>query len=129
VQVYSPAARKLSPNSNLLNVTLDSFTVKDVDTQRAGAALFSAVSRKMFPKDGIFESIWTSQRANVTLEVKNAKAYEILGAIVARDGSSVWLVRHRSDALGEMTDLWHIYDLDPTTLESAALEDAHRLFP
>ena len=115
VSIYSPSARD-NP-SNLLNKNIKDFSVTNVDTRNADFALFCAISRDLNPASACVGSVATGQwgEFKMSVHMENAKVYEILDAIVARNGKAIWTVMVAPNNLSKtpIVDLWHIYPLDP----------------
>jgi len=128
VDVYSPSAR--NDPSNLLNDTIGDFTVKDADPMYASVQLWGALSVKLHPGQGYggdFAPLGGSVK--VTIDLRGAKVYQILNAIVSQQGDCMWVVRLPPTGLSSFRgDMWYLYSLDPHWKE-IVLSDAHSLFP
>ena len=112
VDVFSARARE--DHSNLLNTIVKDFTVSQVDTHDADSQLFCALSRDVGSQvcaGSIAIGQWGPLKVSVHLQ--NAKAYEILNAIVAENGSAIWTVTARPDKLSalQLGGNWYIYPL------------------
>ena len=120
VNIYSPAAR--ADRSNLLNLVVKDFSVAHADTHRADFELFCEVIRQQHAGDACSGSVATGQWGpkKISLQLRGAKVYEILNAIVANNGSAIWIVLAPPDKLATMPNggLWHIYPLDRSFKEA-----------
>lgn len=114
VDIYAPKAREDA--SNLLNKVIKDFAVTDLDTHQADLALFCALAREVGPSGGCGGSIAVGQWAplKITLHMQNAKAYEILNAIVAQNGKALWTPMVPPEKLSKVQfgGLWYIYPLE-----------------
>ena len=114
VDVYTPKARE--DTSNLLNKTIKNFGVSGLDTTRADMELFCALSREVLPSGGCGGSIATGQWGplRITVQLQNAKVYEILNAMTAQNGKAIWTVIAPPNRLSKIPvgGLWHIYPLE-----------------
>ena len=124
VQVSLPAAEEDS--SNPLNTVIDDFDITNLPRQEAEIRLLGAFVSKVSPGAGYGGDTAYGPEPPVilTLHLKRAKVYEILDAIVASDGSSIWLSppsTRSPAAVGAHSQPWVIYDLRPTT-EAIALD-------
>ena len=89
VDIFAPEARE--DPLNLLNKVIEDFTVTQLDIQEADLELFCTLERET--DSGVCAaSIAKGQWAplKITLHLENAKAYEILNAIVAQNGKAIW---------------------------------------
>jgi hypothetical protein len=89
VDIFAPEARE--DPLNLLNKVIKDFTVTQLDTHEADLELFCTLVRET--DSGVYAaSIAKGQWAplKITLHLENAKAYEILNAIVAQNGKAIW---------------------------------------
>jgi hypothetical protein len=114
VDIYSPRAREDA--SNLLNKVIKDFAVTDLDTHQADSELFCALAGEVGPSDVCGGSIAVGQWAplKITLHMQNAKAYEILNAIVAQNGKALWTPMVPPEKLSkiQLGGLWYIYPLE-----------------
>ena len=114
VDIYVPKAR--GDSSNLLNKPIKNFGVSGLDTTRADMELFCALSREVLPSGGCGGSIATGQWGplRITVQLQNAKVYEILNAMTAQNGKAIWTVIAPPDGLSKIPfgGLWHIYPLE-----------------
>ena len=108
------AARGREDSSNLLNKVIKDFAVTQVDTHHADFQLFCAVVREV-GSQGCTGSIAIGQWGplKITLHLQNAKAYEVLNAIVAHNRKAIWTVMVRPDNLSRLQvgGIWYIYPL------------------
>ena len=123
VTIYSPAAR--ADKSNLLNTTIQRFSVTQRDTREAETELFCALQRET--KSG---NVCTGSTApgqwgakKITVDMLNVKVYEILNAVIAQNGEAVWTVAVSPAQLSKLPagELWHIYPLEEQ-FKTVALE-------
>jgi hypothetical protein len=134
VDIYSAEARR--DPLNPFNLVLPEYRVADLDTDMADNMLVCALGRELIshsPGCGGSSGFGQWGPLKITLEMHNARVYEILNAIVAQNGRAFWtpiklprppeLRRGRS-----FTNFWSIYPLDPA-FEGAALERLRALFP
>jgi hypothetical protein len=127
VDIFASKGREDS--SNLLNKTIKDFAVTQVDTQQAGFHLFCAIGREVGSQTcggSIAKGQWGPLK--ITLHLQNAKAYEILNAIVAENGKAIWTVVVRPDKLSKLQlgGIWYIYPL-ARPFDTAASETLARL--
>jgi hypothetical protein len=112
VDVYENQGRE-NP-SNLLNKTIEDFTVTQMDTHDADFQLFCDLSRAL-GSQACAGSIAVGQWGplKITVRLKNAKAYEVLNAIVAENGKAMWTVVVRPDKLSALQNggIWYVYPL------------------
>ena len=120
VDLYSPKARK--EVRNLLNKPIRNFAVSEADTHRADFELFCALTAEVLPSTACTGSLALGQwgQRKITLNMDNASIYEILNAIVAKNGNAIWTVIAPSEKLTEIPvgGLWHIYPLESPFKES-----------
>jgi len=111
VDIYAPKARE--DPSNLLNKVIKNFTVTEMDTHRADMELFCALSREVAPGGACGGSIAAGQWGplKITLHLQNATIYEIVNAIIAKNGKAVWTVIAPAGNLSKIPvgGLWHIF--------------------
>ena len=133
VDLYFPDAR-LEP-LNPLNLVVGEYRVSGVDTHMADAMLLCGLGRQLDPTSGgcggsIAGGQWGPLK--ITLEMRNAKVYEILDAIVAQNGQAVWTpikLPKVPELWGHsLSNFWYIYPLDPP-FEAVAAERLRSLFP
>jgi hypothetical protein len=113
VNVYSLNARLDA--SNPFNRLVNSFVVQDVDTHVADFHLFCQLEHQA--KRGCAGSVGTGQwgSTRISVQMNNAKVYEILNEITARNGKAIWTVTvppKKLHALAGNEGLWHIYPLE-----------------
>jgi hypothetical protein len=115
VDIYSPKAR--DDSTNLFNRVIKDFEIRELDTHDADLALFCALGRQLVPPSSCFGSVAIGQwgATKITVRQQNAKVYEILNAIVARNGKAVWAVTAPPERLSKIPvgGFWHIYPLEP----------------
>lgn len=131
VQVYSPNARR--DPSSLLNMSISHFQVDHVDALSASFRLWGEVFARLHPGQGYAGHISGGALApsgpKVTLDLRNAKVYEILNAIVVQDGGAMWLVQHPPEGLSHFGgNLWYIWNLNPAG-KDFILGPIRELFP
>lgn len=131
VDVYSPQARR-DPLS-ALNLTIRSFRVARVDAGDATHRLQDEVFAKLHPGVGFGGDYATGEtspsRPVVTLSLGSRKVYQVMNAIVAKDGAAVWLVLAHPEELDRFRwNQWWVYNLNPQG-EAFILEYLSRLFP
>ena len=127
VQVY--ASRGRSDPSNLLNTIIPRFRIMGEDPAAASAQAFEALVHVVSPGTSVIESTAVGSPLRVSLDLRNARVYEILNAIVAQDGAAVWVVRVPPDKLSVLKgDLWYLYPLD-AAFKEVVLQDVRSLFP
>jgi hypothetical protein len=113
VDIFAPEARK--DPLNLLNKVIKDFTVTQLDTHEADLELSCALGREAgssgYSGGSIAVGQW--QPLKITLHLKNAKAYEILNAIVAQNGKAIWTLMVRPENLSKIQSggLWYVYPL------------------
>lgn len=111
VDIFSPRARE--DRSNLLNKVLKDFSVTEMETRQADFQLFCAVVQaagSQWCGGSLAVGQWEPVR--ITLHLQNARAYEILNAIVAQNGSAIWTVTASNLAsFPQSSGLWYIYPL------------------
>jgi hypothetical protein len=114
VDIYSSFAR--TDTSNLLNTVIENFSVTQSDTHQADMQLFCDLVRKAEPDGVCAGSIALGQwgTKKITLQLQNAKVYQILNAIVAQNGEAIWstIVPPRELSQLQTGGIWHIYPLD-----------------
>jgi hypothetical protein len=108
------ASRGREDSSNLLNKTIKDFAVNQVDTHEADLQLFCAIGRDVGSQacgGSIAPGQWGPLK--ITVHLQNARAYEILNAIVAENGRAIWTVMVRPDKLSKLQfgGIWYIYPL------------------
>jgi hypothetical protein len=111
VDIFSPTARE--DRSNLLNKVLKDFSVTEMETREADFKLFCALVQAA-GSNGCAGSLAAGQwdPIRITLHLQNARAYEILNAIVAQNGSAIWTVTASNLAsFPKSSGLWYIYPL------------------
>jgi hypothetical protein len=103
--------------SNLLNRVIKDFSVAEEDTTLANLEITCALARNVNPTAACISSVAKGQLGDqkITLHMQNARIYEIVNRIVARNGKAAWAVTvPPSKLIGfESSDLWHIYPLKP----------------
>lgn len=133
VEIYSPEARLDS--SNPFNLVVAEYRVHGVDTETADNTLLCTLGQQLHPGSGCGGSTsggqWGSTK--ISLEMNNAKVFEILNAIVAQNGRAVWTPIRSTTTSAErgrryLTNFWDIYPLDPA-FEKSAAERLKALFP
>jgi hypothetical protein len=127
VDVYSPEAR--TDSSDLFNMVVPEYRVAGVDTDMADTMLLCTLGRRLYPRSaGCGGSTAGDQwgHVKITLEMRNAKVYQILNAIVAQNGRAVWTPMRTSKTPAEgnrgyLTNFWNIYPLDPDFERAVAM--------
>jgi hypothetical protein len=129
VQVYSPAG--YGDLSNPLNTTIETFDIANLPRQEAEGRLLGALVSKLSPGAGYGgdAAYGPEPQPLLTLRLKGARVFEILDAIVAADGTSIWhmlpaSLRSPTPAQGPP---WVVYDLRRGT-ERVVLERLNQLF-
>jgi hypothetical protein len=114
VTIYSPAAR--ADKSNLLNTTIKRFNVTQRDTRDAETELFCALLRETKSGNVCSGSTAPGQwgTKKITVDMEDAKVYEILNAVIGQNGEAVWTVAVSPEQLSKLPagQLWHIYPLE-----------------
>lgn len=113
VDIYSPAAR--SDASNPFNTMIRRYDVDGLDTHFASAEVLCAMGRQIDPHSACGGSVaggqWGSLK--ITLHLENKRVYEILNAIVAKNGRAIWTPLAQPVGPSRMmTNFWYIYPLD-----------------
>jgi hypothetical protein len=134
VDVYSAEAR--ADASDPFNTVVAEYRVVGVDTDTADRMLFCTLGRQLYPHSaGCGGNTAGDQWGNVkiTLEMRNAKVYQILNAIVAQNRRAVWTpIRPPGTSpdrrRGYLTNFWSIYPLDPD-FEQAVAAGLRSLLP
>ena len=107
------AARGREDSSNLLNKVIKDFAVSQVDTHEADSQLFCAVGRELGHNcvEDIALGLWGPLK--ITLHLQNARVYEVLNAIVAKNGKAIWTVLVRPDRLSALQNggIWYVCPL------------------
>ncbi|HEY2819741.1 MAG TPA: hypothetical protein VGJ06_01765 [Candidatus Acidoferrum sp.] len=114
VDVYSPRAR--ADDSNVLNRIIRDYKVTGMETRRADFQLFCELGEKLGGKwCGGSLAIGQWEPTRISLHLQNAKAYEVINAIVAQNGSAIWTVTARPDRMSKIQDSgsWYVYPLEP----------------
>jgi hypothetical protein len=129
VDVFAPKARE--DPSNVLNKVIADFDVTQVDTHEADFQLFCAVSHEVGSQvcgGSIAGGQWGPLK--ITLHLQNAKAYEVLNAIVAENGNAIWTVMVRPEKLSKLQDggIWYVYPLEQP-FKAVVSERLARLHP
>ena len=129
VDVFAVKGREDS--SSVLNKVVKEFTVTQLDTHKADAELFCSVAYELGSQacgGSIAVGQWGPLK--ITLHLKNAKAYEILNAIVAENGKAIWTVMVRPDKLSKLQfgGIWYIYPLQQP-FKTSVSERLASLFP
>jgi hypothetical protein len=127
VEIFTPEAR--ADKSNLLNTTIDEFSVSGSDPVEADSRLFVALEHKFHRS--VFSSTAPGQLGpqKVTLDLRGRRVRQILDAIVAQHGSAIWtVIVPPNDLSNPALDLWHMYSLEPRW-ESEVIERLSNLFP
>jgi hypothetical protein len=127
VDVYSAEAR--TDSMDLFNTVIPEYRVAGVDTGVADTMLLCTLGRQMYPRSaGCGGSTAGDQwgHAKITLQMRNAKLYQILDAIVAQNGRAVWTPIGTSKISanvdrGYLTNFWNIYPLDPDFEQAVAM--------
>jgi hypothetical protein len=111
VDIFSPMARE--EGSNLLNKIMKDFSVTEMETRLADSQLFCALVQSAGSgvcAGSLAVGQWDPLR--ITLQMHNARVYEILNAIVAQNGRAIWTVTASNlTSLPQCCGLWYIYPL------------------
>ena len=131
VEVYSPGARR--DRSNILNISIEHFEVSRVDALQASTNLQGEIFAKLHPGVGFGGDTPYGQTApsepRVTLSLDHLKVYEILDAIVAKDGAAMWLVVVPPAGLSFFEwNRWAIYNFNPVGKDSI-IHSLEEVFP
>lgn len=126
VDVYSPRAR--ADDSNVLNRVIRNYRVTEMETRDADFHLFCQLVTKLgggWCGGSLAIGQWEPTR--ISLHLQNAKAYEVINAIVAQNGSAIWTVTARPDRMSKIQDsgTWHVYPLEPA-FQSIVVERLER---
>ncbi len=113
IDVYSPLAR--SDSANPLNMMIRKYAAEGLDTHFASAQVLCAMGRQIDPHSACGGSVaggqWGSLK--ITLHLENKRVYEILNAIVAKNGRAIWTPLAQPVGPSRMmTNFWYIYPLD-----------------
>ena len=113
VDVYSPRAR--ADSSNVLNSVIRDYSVTQMETRKADFELFCQLGKKLGGKwcgGSLAIGQWEPKR--ISLHLQNAKAYEVINAIVAQNGEAIWTVTARPDRMSKIQEggSWYIYPLE-----------------
>jgi hypothetical protein len=122
VDVY-PAEARTDP-SDLFNTVIPEYRAVGVDTDMADRMLLCALPPCSAGCGGSSAGDQWGH-AKINLEMRNARVYQILNAIVAKNGRAVWVPVRPSRAsfyrsLGYVTNFWNIYPLDPAFEQTVA---------
>jgi hypothetical protein len=113
VNIFDPRARQ--DPSNLLNRVIKNFNVMGRDATEVNAELACALAQEIDPSSVCVSSIAKGQLGTqkITIHLRNAKVYELIDVIVAKNGRAVWTVIVPPSRLtgSDSSDLWHIYPL------------------
>jgi hypothetical protein len=110
IQLYAPRVRE--DNKSILNTAIENFEVTDMDPYMADWELICALNRQVLGA-GCQGSHPSGSPQRVSLHLQKAKVYEILNAIVAKQGA-VWFVAVRPETLSTIqADMWHVFELTP----------------
>lgn len=128
VEIFSSSAR--DDASNMLNRIVKTFSIKDQDAGIANRELACALARETDASAVCVSSIARGQLGaqKITLNLTNAKVYQIVNAIVAQNGKAAWTVIAPPSSLTNphSNDLWHIYPLE-APFKSVVLDTLTRL--
>ncbi len=133
VDIFSPRARE--DPSNLLNKKLKRFEVTDLNASRASMELSRSLRRELVPTGAHFEvgpvGLWGSSK--ISLHLEEARAYEILNAIVTQDGQAFWAVTVPPRDLSSVPRfragaIWQVYSLEPA-FKDGIIDGFRKLFP
>jgi hypothetical protein len=111
VDIFSPKARE--DPSNLFNKAVHNFEVTQVDTHQADAELLCALGREAGSGAcGGSLAIGQWPQVKITLQLQNAKVYQVLNAIAVQNGEAIWTVISRPPNLSKLqSNFWYIYPL------------------
>lgn len=131
VEVYSPKARQ--DRANLLNTVIGNFDLQKDTIRMASAELRDSLANELQPGAGSIGDVVDSFLSpKFSLHVRAAPVYEILNALVAADGRTLWAVAappNRLSVLQPAVPLWKLYDLDFPNWEALARHDLLGMFP
>ncbi|HEV2349766.1 MAG TPA: hypothetical protein VG028_07980 [Terriglobia bacterium] len=126
VEIYSPKAR--ADASNLLNTVVENFAVTDKSPRMASAAIYAAMMSEHHEMCCLAGSVLESVgEPKTTINLKNRKVYEILDALVAQNGESLWVPLVPPQRLSAPDPkLWEVYQLG---WQDLVMSDLKRAFP
>jgi hypothetical protein len=126
VEIYSPKAR--ADASNLLNTVVNHFESSGQSPRMTSWAIHAAVMSERHQMSGLAGSVMEpGHEPKITLNLKDRRVYEILDALVAQDGESLWVSVVPPQMLSEPgPKLWEVYHLGAQDL---VMSDLKRAFP
>jgi hypothetical protein len=128
VDIFNPESR--GDTSNPFNAVIRDFAVTKQETRQADFQLFCALTKQIYASKFCGGSLASGQwpSVQITLHLQDAKAYEILNAIVAQNGRAIWTLMVRPDDLSkpQSGNLWYVYPLQQP-FKSTVLERLTRI--
>jgi hypothetical protein len=127
VDIFVPDSREDS--SNLFNKVIKDFSLTETETREADFQLFCALSREVDSQVCVGSlAVGQWEPVRITLQLKNAKVYEVLNAIVAQNGRAIWTVTASPEKLTNLQSggIWYIYPLEQP-FEATVLERLARM--
>jgi hypothetical protein len=127
VDIYSLRAR--ADDSNVLNRVIRDYEVTQKETREADFELLCELGQKLGSKFcGGSLAIGQWEPTRITLHLHDAKAYEVINAIVAQNGKAIWTVTARPDRMSKIQDggSWYVYPLEGP-FEEMAVEKLERV--
>jgi len=125
VEIYSPQARE--DKSNVLNVVIDDFAATETP-RLTSYALYQALMDRLHQPCCLIGNVMESGDARpMALHLQRMRVYEILNALVAQDGQSLWVPTVPPEQLSALgAKPWEVYELGWPELVMGTLQ---RLFP
>ncbi|PYU96790.1 MAG: hypothetical protein DMG25_00685, partial [Acidobacteria bacterium] len=113
LKIYSPKAR--SDSCNLLNTTIHDFKCLAQSPRMASMEVYAAMMSQLHvPCCEAGDVLDSGHPRTVSLDLQDKKVYELLNAIVAQNGETVWVALVPPEKLSDRkAKLWEIYGLGP----------------
>jgi hypothetical protein len=130
IQIYSPSAR--ADPKNLLNLTVGDFHVVDESVPDIDFRLWGEIFTRLHPGKGYgghsVGGLLTPE-GKITINLRDAKVYEVLDAVVAAEKGSWWIVSVPAEQLSSLpsSGLWEIHNFNPFGRERIPQEMKRRL--
>lgn len=126
VEIYSPKAR--ADRSNLLNTVLNHFETSGQSPRMTSWSIHASMMSERHQMPNLAGSVLEpGHEPKITLNLKERKVYEILDALVAQNGESLWVTLVPPKKLSEPgPKLWEVYHLGARDL---IMSDLKRAFP